>query len=323
MWVRSNHRPATSPLSEPSWGQVVATTVKLWLLRRPTARRWLLAAVFLALAVVAVAVLQVSGVFTQTAGPGGRVRAPADTGHGMPLAAQAEAVAWIAGQVSNAAMVGCYPVMCAALQAQGVPAGRLVPVQPGSADQPRAQVVVTSASAGRQLADRYAPALIASFGSGGSRIEVRATEPGGAAAYWAAQRADLTARKSAGAQLLRNRHLLFTPPGAAQLLAGQVDSRLLATLAALSSQYQFQVTVFSDAAPGAQAPFRQMIISGDRTTDLAAALAIVRTQNPPYLPAHAAIIRLDTGQTALSIEFAAPSPLGLLTAVLTVQREGK
>ena len=243
MWVRSNHRPATSPLSEPSWGQVVATTVKLWLRRRPTARRWLLAAVFLALAVVTVAVLQVSGVFVRTAGPAGRVRATADTGHGMPLAAQAEAVAWIASQVSNAAMVGCYPVMCAALQAQGVPAGRLVPVQPGSADQPRAQVVVTSASAGRQLADRYAPALIASFGSGGSRIEVRATEPGGAAAYWAAQRADLAARKSAGAQLLRNRHLLFTPPGAAQLLAGQVDSRLLATLAALSSQYQFQVTV--------------------------------------------------------------------------------
>ena len=198
MWVRSNHRPTTSPLSEPSWGQVLATTVKLWLLRRPTARRWMPAAVFLALAVAAVAALQVSGVFAQIAGPAGRVRAPADTGHGMPLAAQAEAVAWIAGQVSNAAMVGCYPVMCAALQAQGVPAGRLVPVQPGSADPPRAQVVVTSASAGHQLADRYAPALIASFGSGGSRIEVRATEPGGAAAYWAAQRADLAAASPRG-----------------------------------------------------------------------------------------------------------------------------
>ena len=322
MSVRSNHRPATSALSEPSWGRVLATTVKLWLLRRPTARRWL-AGVFLALAVVAVAVLQVSGVFAQTARPAGRVRAPADTGHGMALAAQAEAVAWIAGQVSNAAMVGCYPVMCTALQAQGVPAGRLVPLQPGSADPPRAQVVVTSASAGRQLAARYAPALIASFGSGGSRIEVRATEPGGAAAYLAALRPDLAARKSAGAQLLRNRHLLFTPPGAAQLLAGQVDSRLLATLAAVSSQYQFRVIAFSDAAPGARVPFRQMTVSGDRTTDLAAALAMMRAQNPPYLPAHAAIVRLDTGQTALSTEFAAPSPLGLLTAVLTAQREGK
>ena len=69
MWARSNHRPATSALSEPSWGRVLATTVKLWLLRRPTARRWLLAAVFLALTVVAVAVLQVSGVFGRTADP--------------------------------------------------------------------------------------------------------------------------------------------------------------------------------------------------------------------------------------------------------------
>ena len=323
MWVRSNDRPATSALSEPSWGRILATTVKLWLLRRPTARRGLLVAVFLALAVLAVAALRVSGVFTQTADSAGRVRAPADTGHRMPLAAQTEAAAWLAGQVSNAAVVACYPVMCAALQAQGVPAGRLVPLQPRSADLSRADVVVISASAGRQFADRYAPALIASFGSGMSRIEVRATEPGGAAAYRAALRADLAARKSAGAQLLRNRHLRFTPPGAAQLLAGEVDSRVLATLAAVSSQYQFRVTAFSDAAPGAQVPFRQMTISGARTADLAAALAMVRAQNPPYLPAHAAIVRPDTGQTALSIEFAAPSPLGLLTPVLTVQREGK
>ena len=323
MWVRSDDRPATSARSEPSWGRVLVTTVKLWLLRRPTARRWLLAAVFLALAVLAAAALQVSGVFTQTADSAGRMRAPAETGHRMPLAAQAKAVGWVVGQVSNAAMVGCDPVMCAALQAQGVPAGRLVPLQPGSAGLPRADVVVTSASAGRQFADRYAPALIASFGLGMSRIEVRATEPGGAAAYRAALRADLAARKSAGAQLLRNRHLRFTPPGAAQLLAGQVDSRLLATLAAVSSQYQFRVTAFGDAAPGAQAPFRQMTISGDRMADLAAALAMVRAQNPPYRPAHAAIVRPDTSQTALSVEFAAPSPLGLLTAVLTVQREGK
>ena len=43
-----------------------------------------------------------------------------------------------------------------------------------------------------------------------------------------------------------------------------------------------------------------------------AALAMVRAQNPPYLPAHAAVV----GQTGLSIEFAAPSPLGLLSPVL-------
>jgi hypothetical protein len=322
MWVWSNHPRAAPALAEPSWGRVLATTVKLWVLRLLTARRWKLAAVFLALAAAAVAALQLAGVFTQTAVPA-RARAPADTGHSTPVAAQAEAAAWIADQVSDAAMVGCYPVMCAALQARGVPAGRLVPLRPGSVGPLGANVVVTSASAGRQVADGYAPALIASFGSGGSRIEVRATEPGGAAAYRAALRADLVARKSAGSQLLRNQHLRFTSPGAAQLLVGRVDSRLLATLAALSSRYQFRVTAFSDAAPGAQVPFRQMTISGDRTADLVAALAMVRAQNPPYLPAHAAIVKLASGQTVLSIEFAAPSPLGLLTPVLAVQMRGK
>ena len=61
MWVRSSDRPTASALSEPSWGRILATTVNLWLLRRPTARRWLLAAVFLALVVLAAATLQEIG----------------------------------------------------------------------------------------------------------------------------------------------------------------------------------------------------------------------------------------------------------------------
>lgn len=323
MWVRSNHRTLAPARAEPSWGRVLATTVKLWMLRRLATRHGRLAAVFLALAVVAVAALELTGVFTQTAVPAERARSPANTGRGTFTAAQGEAAAWVADQVSNAAMVGCYPVMCAALQAHGVPAGRLVLLRPGSGGPLRADVVVASPSVGRQLTDWYAPALIAGFGSGGSRIEVRAIEPGGAAAYRAALRADLAARKAAGSQLLQNPHIQFTSTGAAQLRAGQIDSRLLATLAALSSRYQFRVTGFSDAAPGTQVPFRQVTISEGRTAGLAAALAMVRAQNPPYLPAHAAIVRLATGQTALSIEFAAPSPLGLLTPVLSVQMRGR
>jgi hypothetical protein len=323
MWVRSNHRTPAPARAEPSWGRVLATTVKLWMLRRLAARRGRLTAVFLALAVVALAALELTGVFTQTAVPAERVRSPANTGHGTFTAAQEETAAWVADQVSNAAMVGCYPVMCAALQAHGVDVGRLVLLRPGSGDPLRANVMVASPSVGRQLTDRYAPALIAGFGSGGSRIEVRAVEPGGAAAYRAALRADLAARKAAGSQLLRNPHIQFTSTGAAQLRAGQIDSRLLGTLAALSSRYRFRVTAFSDAAPGAQVPFRQVTISGGRTAGLAAALTMVRAQNPPYLPAHAAIVGLATGQTVLSIEFAAPSPLGLLTPVLSVQMRGR
>jgi hypothetical protein len=90
-----------------------------------------------------------------------------------------------------------------------------------------------------------------------------------------------------------------------------VDTRLLATLAALASQYSFRVIAFGDAAPGAPVLFRRVAITGIGR-GLAAALAMVRAQNPPYLPAHAAV----AGQTGLSIEFAAPSPLGLLSPVL-------
>jgi hypothetical protein len=162
-----------------------------------------------------------------------------------------------------------------------------------------------------QLADQYAPALIASFGSGANQVEVRAVEPGGASAYRAALQADLAARRAAGAQLLRNPHIQFTGPGAVQLRAGEVDSRLLATLAALAAQYSFRVTGFGDAAPGAPALVREVSVTGIGAGQ-AAALAMIRAQDPPYLPAHAAAV----GQDGLSIEFAAPSPLGLLSPVL-------
>ena len=141
-------------------------------------------------------------------------------------------------------------------------------------------------------------------------------EPGGAAAYRAALRADLATRTAAGAQLLQNPHIRFTGPDAARLRAGQVDARLLATIAALASQYAFRVTAFGDAAPGAPVLFRAVSITGIGR-GLAPALAMVRAQTPPYLPAHVAVTgTASTGGATLSIEFAAPSPLGLLSPVL-------
>ena len=156
----------------------------------------------------------------------------------LAAGAQAQAAAWIAGQVSGDAIIACDPGMCAALQEQGVAAGRLMPLRSAAASPRGASVLAISPPAGGQLAGQYAPALIASFGSGGSRVEVRAVEPGGASAYRAALRADLAARRAAGSQLLRNSRIRFTGPGAAQLRAGDVDTRLLATLAALASQYR-------------------------------------------------------------------------------------
>ncbi len=348
--------------AEPSWGRVLATTIKLatsrrlrsagfgspaiprrrgrnWFrwgrghLRQLAARRWRLTGLLLlALAVVASGAVQFTGVLAGTASPAARTpvsgNPPAGSGDpaGGPAmsalaagaAVRSRAAAWIAGQVSGYTMVACDPGMCAALQAQGIPAGRLL-LWTGASPL-GVSLVVTSRPVSSQPADQYAPALIAGFGSGAARIEVRATEPGGAAAYESALRADLGARRAAGSQLLRNWHIQFTAPDTGQLRAGQVDSRLLATLAVLASQYSFRVGTFGDTSPGAPVLFREVSITsagrGDGTGRLAAALAMVRAQALPYLPAHAAIGHLADGQAALTIEFAAPSPLGLLTPVL-------
>ena len=321
-------RPAGQ--AEPSWGRVLASTVKLsvlrWLrsagLRRrrgsgsrpwPAGRRWRwrLATLVLALAGAAVTVLWLTGGLAGSPSRAARVPAAGAGPPSVAAGAQGQAAAWIAGQVSGSAIVACDPGMCAALQEQGVAAGRLMPLRSAAASPRGAGVLVTSPPAGGQVAGRYAPALIASFGSGGTRIEVRAVEPGGASAYRAALRADLAARRAAGSQLLRNSRIRFTGPSAAQLRAGDVDTRLLATLASLASQYSFRVTGFGDASPGAPVLFREVSITGVGR-GVAAALAMIRAQNPPYLPAHAAAV----GQTGLSIEFAAPSPLGLLSPVL-------
>ena len=323
---RTGHGRRLARKAEPSWGGILVNTVKLavlrWLraavLRRlrvsgswPWHARRCLAALVLALAGTAVIVLWIAGGFTGTPSRAVQVSAAGAGPPSTAAGAQARAAAWIAGQVSGDAVVACYPGMCTALQEQGVAAGRLMPLRSAAASPRGASVLVIPLLARGQLADRYAPALIASFGSGDNRVEVRAVEPGGVSAYRAALRADLAARRAAGSQLLQNSHIRFSGTGAAQLRAGEVDTRLLATLAGLASQYLFRVTAFGDAAPGAPVLFREVAITGIGR-GLPAALAMIRAQNPPYLPAHAAV----AGQTGLSIEFGAPSPLGLLSPVL-------
>jgi hypothetical protein len=231
----------------------------------------------------------------------------------QPSPVQAAAAAWIASQLGSNAIIGCDPLICTALQARGVTAARLMPLTPGAPGPHGATVVVTSDPAAAQ----YAPAVLASFGAGATKVDVRATEPGGAAAYQAALRADQNARMTAGSQLLRNKRIHFSAADAAELRAGQVDARLLATLAALSSQYSFGVTAFGDASPGVAALYRQATITA-AGKDLTAALALLKAQVPPFLPAVAVIVSPGTGQAALNIQYAAPSPLGLLTAVLDV-----
>ena len=309
--------PRTPP-RVPSWGRVLATTIGLWASRRLRGvRRPLLLLVIgaLVLSAAAVGAVRLAGASPRPA----RAASPGRPHQVLPAGAaaaaavassvRAQAAAWVAGQVSGDETIGCNPLMCAALRAHGVAASRLLPAGSGT---PGADVIVASAPARPQ----DAPVLLASFGSGASLIEVRATAPGGAAAYQPALAADLAARRSAGAQLLHSRRLEAGAQGARQLQAGEVDSRLLIMLTMLASLHPWRVIAFADASPGvplAAAPFRQVIIASTDGRALGAALALVRAQHGPYQPVQATTVRLAGGQQGLLIDFAAPSPLGMLT----------
>ncbi len=338
-------RPAANA-PEPSWGQVLATTISLWvsrrlrrigLGRRPPKRgaagayseqaargtprsgwRWPLVALVLALAVVGLVALQLSGALS-TSGSGARRSGNAGTSSLSAAAtARDQAAAWAAQQVSTGDIIACDPTMCSALQARGLPAGRLLPLQPAGADPFGADVIVASPSVrdefGSQLTEVFAPALIASFGSGATRVDIRAIASLGGAAYRAAEPADLAARRAAGAQLLRNQRFHASARADGQIRAGQVDSRVLVTLAALVSQRPVTVTSFGDTGPGAAASFRQVTVasSGGQVAGLTADLNQVQAQRTPYLPANATIVHVG-GQAALRIEFGAPSLQGLLS----------
>jgi hypothetical protein len=319
--------PRLDPGVTPSWAKVAGTTLQLFLARRRT--RWrVIAGLVVALIVFAGGGLTVALIRKSGPAPGPRpgraTSAPATPGLVQVQAATAarlQTAAWVAAQVSHSAVVACDPAMCAALQAQGFPAGNLMTIGPGTTDPLGSTVDVATAAVRAQFGSRletvYAPTVIASFGHGSAQIDVRVYAPGGAAAYLAALRADQQARQNLGRVLLRNARVSATPPARAELAAGQVDTRLLATIATLTGQGKVNVVAFSDSGPGASAgaPLRAADLAsppGAKSGYLPSVLALLRAQQAPYLATSLNLARVD-GQEVVRIEFAAPSPLGLLS----------
>ncbi len=234
-----------------------------------------------------------------------------------------QAAAWIAAQVSHGVVVGCDPAMCAALQQHGFPAANLDPLGASAADPLGTSVIADTAALrsqfGGRLATVYAPEVIASFGSGQSLIQVRVTYPGGAVAYLAELHADLVSRQTGGRDLLQNARVQFSQAARADLAAGQVDVRLLMTLAALAHRLPVVVRQFADAGPGAAAgtPLRSVEIALDikvrhysRASYQHRVVAFLRAQRS-LLRAQLTVGNSGS-QPVLWIEFTAPSPLGLL-----------
>ncbi|MGH3187802.1 MAG: hypothetical protein ACRDPY_07310 [Streptosporangiaceae bacterium] len=313
---------------EPGWLTVGATTIRLWLERhragrKPSRRRQIAVAAVAALVAMGAGAgiteaITHQGPAAVAPQPGRPANPPAGT-TSLQLAAQVrdQAAGWIAQQVSAAATLECDPTMCAALQAAGVPAARLLVLQPGSFDPLGATVIVATqvvrSQFGARLASVYAPLVIASFGSGANRIDIRAAAPEGSSAFEAQLASDRQARIEAGRQLLNNKNVQATSVARQELLQGDVDPRLLVTLSALASKMSLRLIAFDDLSPGASPdlPLRGAEIGAAESAGLSAILAFLEAQQTTYQPAQDGIIRLADGKSAITVRFDAPGPMGL------------
>jgi hypothetical protein len=304
----------------PSWPQVLATTLRLWAQRRLARARWR-GIIAVALVAIALGAVAITVALSRNAAPGQAGNAAL----GAAASARGQAATWVAQQVAADAIVACDPAMCSALQGKGIPASRLLVLQSGNADPLGSNVVMATAAVrsqfGSRLASVYAPEVLVSFGQGSARIVIRAVAPDGSAAYRAAMQADVQARMAVGQQLLGNSRLQASATARRQLAAGEIDARLLTTLATLAALYPIDVAGFG--GPGAHAsagvPLRSADISGATgvpgarsAVSLSSLKGFLLAQRAPYLPAEMDTVRLATGQAVLRVEFTAPSPLGLL-----------
>ena len=321
--------PAADPA--PPWGTVPASTIRLRARQRlwPATTRWRVVR-----ALILAAALFCGGAGTVALGRGtiaGKGAAnggqpPGDAAIAAAAAARTAAAAWMARQVAPAAIVACDPQMCAVLQSKGIPAGRLLLLGAGNAGPLGSDVIVSTAAVreefGSRLTSVYAPVALATFGSGSAQVAVRVVAADGSAAYRRSLHADVTARRAAGALLLRNPHVRVSPAGRRELAAGQVDARLLSALGALASLYRVDVAGFGAPAAGADpgVPLRWADISpvpAGRGRDAASLNSVTRfllAQQGPFRPADVTPLRLASGQAVLHVEYTAPNPLGLLAA---------
>jgi hypothetical protein len=310
--------PGTVTRAEPSWPTVASTTVRLWFdrhYRRRAGRRRL---VFVLSALVAMALgAGVTLAFTQRETGSPRTAAHTPNAIQVAQADRQRAAGWISREVASNIVVACDLEMCNQLQRSGFPGARLLQLQPTSADPLGAQLVVATPvirnQFGVRLASVYAPLVLASFGSGAERVDVRFVAPDGSKAFEAELATDRKDRIAAGEQLLANRHVQASADARNALLAGRVDPRLLVTLGTLAGLMPIHLVAFDDPSPGASSdvPLRGAEIGAAAATGLPAMVAFLKAQQDQYAPAVASIIQIANGQHVVTVRYDAPGPMGL------------
>jgi hypothetical protein len=283
-------------------------------------RRWAFAlggtAVLVCVAATAPIMAETGGGGKGRAGPASSsvpslVSAPLSAAAGSRLAA----AAWVAQQVSPDVTVSCDPAVCQQLRLDGFPAGRLKPLGSGVRALPGSGIVVATPAVRGQLGSRlsaaYAPQVIASFGAGAARVDVRVIAPSGPAAFRTQLAAEQTALASAGRQLLGNKNIQASSSARAALAGGQVDARLLAILSLLSAQLPIRLVAFT-GAPGAGSgvALRGAEIGVASPAARSTVVGLLDAQQGAYRPA--AVTVLGGGTRALvGVRFDAPADLNI------------
>jgi hypothetical protein len=129
--------------------------------------------------------------------------------------------------------------------------------------------------------------VLAVFGAGEYRVEVRRILPGGpdrTATATAASGHDAAAAAEAGAELARNPSVDITPAARRALLAGEVDQRIMTTLVAVAADRPVSVSSFTSdpAEAGTGAPYRSVAFRARSDADARAIRRLLADQVPPH-----------------------------------------
>ena len=102
--------------------------------------------------------------------------------------------------------------MCSAAQRAGYPVSQLVVLQSTAPDPLGGALIIATPAIqnqfGSRLASVYAPLVVASFGSGAERIDIRYVPPGGTKAFESQLPMARQHRIEGGVQLLNNKRIM-------------------------------------------------------------------------------------------------------------------
>lgn len=241
----------------------------------------------------------------------------ADRLHGL-LGAEddslAQSEAWVAANLPVDARVVADAVVMADLAKTGTPAWNLLDYRTLDAQKASAasasgwkvyEYIISTpalrtslAPAGQTRTAIASSTIVASFGAGNTRVEVREIDPDGVDAAAASRAQAEQASSEAGRQLLTNANIRLSPEAAQDVVSGKADGRLLSVLVGLGSQHTLTIGSFTDPAPSGLFPseLRQvsvLVVDGslvaDQTPQVAAVVDWLAAQTGAFRPSAVAV----------------------------------